>query len=274
MAPKVETRADFPKGPKGTQAFKNYKLSKLYRTVKGKKVAKNVLKIGSRGKLLGKGLLAAQMYKTGKDALKPFQKGPDGKRRGIAGVIQRASQNVSKKDKEMKAKGYVKDSRGRYKKVNKAEKPVNKQKTTVNKQKSTITKISAKQFDSRKTKVNKAEKPVNKQKETVNKQKETVNKPKVSTTNGGTKPPSNPKTKTEVKKTNPLDKYRRTKGEGVGKKTKDQRGDTRITKGLKKAGFTETRLAKLRQKNAAFQKAKKGGKKAMAEYRKKYPKRG
>ena len=238
MAPKVKTRADFPKGPNGTQAFKNYKLSKLYRTVKGKKVAKNVLKIGSRGKLLGKGLLAAQMYKTGKDALKPFQKGPDGKRRGIAGVIQRASQNVSKKDKEMKAKGYVKDSRGRYKKVNKAEKPVNKQK------------------------------------ETVNKQKETVNKPKVSTTNGGTKPPSNPKTKTEVKKTNPLDKYRRTKGEGVGKKTKDQRGDTRITKGLKKAGFTETRLAKLRQKNAAFQKAKKGGKKAMAEYRKKYPKRG
>ena len=76
--------------------------------------------------------------------------------------------------------------------------------------------------------------------------------------------------KTEVKKTNPLDKYRRTKGEGVGKKTKDQRGDTRITKGLKKAGFTETRLAKLRQKNAAFQKAKKGGKEAMKKYREIY----
>jgi len=82
------------------------------------------------------------------------------------------------------------------------------------------------------------------------------------------------KKKPEVKKTNPLDKYRRTKGEGIGKKTKDQRGDTRITKGLKKAGFTETRLAKLRAKNAAFQKAKKGGKKAMAAYREKYPKRG
>ena len=62
--------------------------------------------------------------------------------------------------------------------------------------------------------------------------------------------------------------YRRTKEEGVGK------GDTRTTKRLKKAGFTETRLAKLREKNAAFQKAKKGGKEAMKAYRKKYPKRG
>ena len=73
--------------------------------------------------------------------------------------------------------------------------------------------------------------------------------------------------KKEVKK-DPLAKYRRTKGEGVGK------GDTRITKKLKKAGFTETRLAKLREKNAAFQKAKKGGKEAMKKYREKYPKRG
>jgi len=79
--------------------------------------------------------------------------------------------------------------------------------------------------------------------------------------------------KPEIKKTEaPQEKlkvsYRRTKGEGIGK------GDTRITKKLKKAGFTETRLAKLREKNAAFQKAKKGGKKAMEAYRKKYPKRG
>lgn len=73
--------------------------------------------------------------------------------------------------------------------------------------------------------------------------------------------------KKEVKK-DPLAKYRRTKGEGVGK------GDTRITKKLKKSGFTETRLAKLREKNAAFQKAKKGGKAAMKKYREKYPKRG
>jgi len=71
--------------------------------------------------------------------------------------------------------------------------------------------------------------------------------------------------KKQVKK-DPLAKYRR--GEGTGRK------ETRITKKLKKAGFTSDRLAKLREKNAAFQKAKKGGKKAMEEYRKKYPKRG
>lgn len=73
--------------------------------------------------------------------------------------------------------------------------------------------------------------------------------------------------KKEVKK-DPLAKYRRTKEEGVGK------GDTRITKKLKKSGFTETRLAKLRAKNAEFQAAKKGGKAAMKKYREKYPKRG
>ena len=71
--------------------------------------------------------------------------------------------------------------------------------------------------------------------------------------------------KKQVKK-DPLAKYRR--GEGTGRK------ETRITKKLKKAGFTSDRLAKLREKNAAFQKAKKGGKKAMEAYRKKYPKRG
>jgi len=67
-------------------------------------------------------------------------------------------------------------------------------------------------------------------------------------------------------KADPLRKYRR--GEGTGRK------ETRITKKLKKAGFTEDRLAKLRKRNAAFQKAKKGGKKAMEKYREKYPKRG
>ena len=65
--------------------------------------------------------------------------------------------------------------------------------------------------------------------------------------------------KKEVKKA-PLAKYRRGEGTKLGK-------DTRITKKLKKAGFTEDRLAKLRKKNAAFQKAKKGGKEAMKKYR-------
>lgn len=67
-------------------------------------------------------------------------------------------------------------------------------------------------------------------------------------------------------KSDPLRKYRR--GGDTGRK------ETRITKKLKKAGFTSDRLAKLRQKNAAFQKAKKGGKEAMKKYREKYPKRG
>jgi hypothetical protein len=67
-------------------------------------------------------------------------------------------------------------------------------------------------------------------------------------------------------KSDPLRKYRR--GGDTGRK------ETRITKKLKKAGFTSDRLAKLRKKNAEFQKAKKGGKEAMKAYRKKYPKRG
>lgn len=72
--------------------------------------------------------------------------------------------------------------------------------------------------------------------------------------------------KKKDKKKDPLTKYKR--GEGTGRK------ETRITKKLKKAGFTETRLAELRKRNAAFQKAKKGGKEAMKKYREKYPKRG
>ena len=67
------------------------------------------------------------------------------------------------------------------------------------------------------------------------------------------------KPKPEVKKEAPQEKlkvsYRRTKGEGIGK------GDTRITKKLKKAGFTETRLAKLRKKHAEFKAKRKKKKK-------------
>ena len=61
----------------------------------------------------------------------------------------------------------------------------------------------------------------------------------------------------------PLAPYRRGKGTKLGK-------DTRITKKLKKSGFTEDRLAALRKRNAAFQKAKKGGKEAMKKYREIY----
>ena len=246
MAPKVKvkTRADFPKGPKGTAAFNKYtnsRLSKLYRQVKGKKIAKNVLKIGSRSKLLGRGLLAAQMFKTGKDALKPWQKGPDGKRRGIAGVIQRVSQNTSKKDKEMRDKGYVKNSRGRWvkKKVNKVEK-------TVNKQESKINKVDPKQFDSRRSKKDESKKDESTTKTPQYKQ---VTQKELDAKIA------------EKKKDKPAEKlkvnYRRTKGEGIEGKSKGYRGDTRITRGLKKSGFTETRLAKLRKEHAEWKKRKK-----------------
>ena len=147
----------------------------------------------------------------------------------------------------------------------------NKQKPEV-KEKLKIKKVDPKQFDSRKPEkkvtvkeVEKNEKPNNGEKTETPKYKQVTQKELDAKLAEKKKP--------EVKKTNPLDKYRRTKGEGVGKKTKDQRGDTRITKKLKKSGFTETRLAKLRKKNAEFQAAKKD-KKKMKAYRNKYPKRG
>jgi len=70
------------------------------------------------------------------------------------------------------------------------------------------------------------------------------------------------------KKKDPLADYRRGKDTKLGK-------DTSITKSLKKAGFTETRLARLRKKNAEFQsikkiKDRKERKKKMEAYRSKY----
>ena len=106
---------------------------------------------------------------------------------------------------------------------------------------------------------NKDEKPTTESKAKTNELKdETVSEKIESTTKGG---PVKSGVEYAKSKGDKLAGYRRQK-------------DTRITKKLKKAGFTEDRLAKLRKRNAAFQKAKKGGKKAMEEYRKKYPKRG
>ena len=151
-----------------------------------------------------------------------------------------------------------------------------------------VNKVDPKQFDNRKLKIsNEAKQDLKdqssdkfggklpKQKLKIKPSEEAKQdlKDQASDKFGGKLPNKKKVEKKEVKK-NPLDKYRRTKGEGIEGKSKGYRGDTKITKNLKKAGFTETRLAKLRKKNAAFQKAKKGGKKAMAEYRKKYPKRG
>ena len=90
-------------------------------------------------------------------------------------------------------------------------------------------------------------------------------KPFENRVTGGSKPKSDNKntggggSKT-VNKPKPAEKlyakYRRTKEEGVGK------GDTRITKKLKKAGFTETRLAKLRKEHADWKAKRKKKKKS------------
>ena len=103
-----------------------------------------------------------------------------------------------------------------------------------------VNKVDPKQFDNRKLKIS-------------NEAKQDL-KDQASDKFGGKLP---------NKKKDPLANYRRGKGTKLGK-------DTRITKKLKKAGFTEDRLAKLRKKNAAFQKAKKGGKEAMKKYREIY----
>ena len=248
MAPKVKTRADFPKGPKGTAAFNKYtnsRLSKLYRQVKGKKVAKNVLKIGQK-KLLGKALTASAMAENVRLGVKQATiKNKKGDYQGFVGLAQKGVRSLknaaSKRDAEMKAKGFVKNSRGRWvkKKVNKVEK-------TVNKQKSTINKVDPKQFDSRRSKKDESKKDESTTKTPQYKQ---VTQKELDAKIA------------EKKKDKPADKlkvnYRRTKGEGIEGKSKGYRGDTRITKKLKKSGFTETRLAKLRKEHAEWKKRKK-----------------
>tara|TARA_B100001093_G_scaffold519075_1_gene606344 strand:- start:3308 stop:4720 length:1413 start_codon:yes stop_codon:yes gene_type:complete len=174
------------------------------------------------------------------------------------------------KGKTVKAKTPIVSAGSNNKKRNKkkvVKQVTNKTSTpTTNK----INKIKASDFDSRKTKVEKkVEKKVtpivDKKVTPIVKTKTTV----TPTVNKTTKPVST-NTTTKKSSTNP---FRRTKGEGVEGKSDGYRGDTRITRRLKKSGFTETRLAKLREKNAAFQKAKKGGKEAMKAYRKTYPKK-
>ena len=86
-------------------------------------------------------------------------------------------------------------------------------------------------------------------------------KAKGATTTGG---PVKDNVKYAKSKGDDLAGYRRGPGTKLGK-------DTRITKKLKKSGFTEDRLARLRKKNAEFQAAKKD-KKKMKAYRAKYGK--
>jgi len=262
MAPKIKTRADFPKGPKGTSAFRDYKLRKLARAKYSKKLPNSVLKIGQK-KLLGKALTASAMAENVRLGVKQATiKNKKGDYQGFVGLAQKGVRSLknaaSKKDAEMRAKGFVKNKRGRYvkKKVNKVEK-------TVNKQKSNVKKVDPKQFDSRRPKTVKS---TNVKSTNVKSTTETPKYKKVTQKELDAKI-------AERKKTKPADKlkvnYRRTKGEGIEGKSKGYRGDTRITKKLKKSGFTETRLAKLRKKNAEFQAAKKD-KKKMKAYRAKY----
>ena len=140
---------------------------------------------------------------------------------------------------------------------------------TVTKVAKPINKISAKQFDSRKTPIKKAKATVNRvagPKVTkaagpkVTKAKATVNKAKATPTKGTTKPSSNPKKVIKsTTKGGPVKdgvKYAQSKGDDLagfrrGPGTKLGK-DTRITKKLKKSGFTEDRLARLRKQHAEF----------------------
>jgi septation ring formation regulator EzrA len=95
-------------------------------------------------------------------------------------------------------------------------------------------------------KVNKVEKKPVKVEKKVDKVEKKVNKVEK-------KPVKVEKKVNKVEKKDPLKDYRRGPGTKLGK-------DTRITKKLKKSGFTEDRLARLRKKHAEF-KAKRRKKK-------------
>ena len=97
-------------------------------------------------------------------------------------------------------------------------------------------------------KVNKVEKKPVKVEKTVNKVEKKVNKVEkkpVKVDKVEKKPVKVEKKVDKVEKKDPLKDYRRGPGTKLGK-------DTRNTKKLKKSGFTEDRLAKLRKKHAEF----------------------
>ena len=97
-------------------------------------------------------------------------------------------------------------------------------------------------------KVNKVEKKPVKVEKTVNKVDKKVNKVEkkpVKVDKVEKKPVKVEKKVDKVEKKDPLKDYRRGPGTKLGK-------DTRITKKLKKSGFTEDRLAKLRKQHAEF----------------------
>ena len=150
---------------------------------------------------------------------------------------------------------------GGFNRARKRLKKATKEDLTLNKPKKTINKVDPKQFDNRKVvekkkviqkkesnnnlkdAIKKNEKGLKELKnKKVNNSKKVVNEDKKKTTN-------KQKKNSDTLKTN---KFRRTKGEGIEGKSKGYRGDTRITKSLKKSGFTESRLARLRKQHAEF----------------------
>ena len=96
-------------------------------------------------------------------------------------------------------------------------------------------------------------KAVNNSKKNVNTSKPSNNSNKSTTKKVEKDKPANKlkiKPEKKVEKKDPLKDYRRGPGTKLGK-------DTRITKRLKKSGFTEDRLARLRKKNAEFKERRK-----------------
>ena len=94
-------------------------------------------------------------------------------------------------------------------------------------------------------KVNKVEKKPVKVEKTVNKVEKKVDKVEKKPVKVEKKVNKVEKKVNKVEKKDPLKDYRRGPGTKLGK-------DTRITKKLKKSGFTEDRLAKLRKQHAEF----------------------
>tara|TARA_B100000287_G_scaffold218165_1_gene205760 strand:+ start:308 stop:1000 length:693 start_codon:yes stop_codon:yes gene_type:complete len=148
---------------------------------------------------------------------------------------------------------HAKDQIKKYspKTIKKAEKTINKSEKKINKVEKKVNKAEKKVNIAERT-INKAEKKVNKAEKKVDKSsnnKEILKKTSVKI-NGDKSKNNNNKVKT--KETDPLRKYRRTKGEGIEKKSEGYRGDTSITKRLKKSGWSETRLAEKRKAHAEW----------------------
>lgn len=165
----------------------------------------------------------------------------------------------SSKDLKVKKESYAKDRVGKVdlnSKEYKEAKKINEQTT------STPIKRLSKEEREKHKEIAKSERLKIKKDEA---NKKGAEKAKNSNTTGG---PVKDGVKYARSKGDDLAGYRRGEGTKLGK-------DTKITKSLKKAGFTEDRLARLRKKNAEFQsikkiKDRKERKKKMEEYRSKY----